>query len=236
VSLLASMASPQVHRRRGSLLLVPLGSTEQHGAHLPVSTDTVLAEALATGGADALEGAVVAPTIPYGSSGEHAGFPGTLSIGQAATELLLLELVRSAGPEFSGIVVISTHGGNTEPVERAITLLRHEGRPAWAWGPRWGGDGHAGRTETSLLLAIDPRMVDLEAAAPGNTLPVPELLPRLRVGGVQSVSDNGVLGDPSGASAEEGRRLLADAIGDLVAFAQSHQEAAGHLPSPSGAS
>ena len=75
------------------------------------------------------------------------------------------------------------------------------------WSPRSpGGDAHAGRTETSLMLAIAPDAVRLELAEPGCTEPLESLLPRLRAEGVRPVSANGVLGDPTGASADEGAR------------------------------
>src|SRR5689334_2633361 len=90
------------------VIVVPLGATEQHGPHLPLGTDTTIACALASGLAAARE-VVVAPALPYGSSGEHAGFEGTLSIGQAALELVLIELVRSAA---SPVLFVSAHGGN----------------------------------------------------------------------------------------------------------------------------
>ena len=218
---------------RPTLLLVPFGSTEQHGPHLPLSTDTDIAGALASAAADRLGNAMIAPAVAYGASGEHQGFPGTISIGQAATELVVVELGRSASADFAGIVVVSTHGGNTGPVERAVTTLRHEGRNVWAWGPRWDGDAHAGRTETSLMLAIAPDRVHLDVAEPGDTRPISELLPRLRADGVRSVSTSGVLGDPTGAGADEGRLLLAAAVDDLVAFAQGHRARA-HLGPTAG--
>src|SRR6478752_10318203 len=79
-----------------AVAIVPLGATEQHGPHLPLGTDTTIACALAFGLAAARDDVVVAPALPYGSSGEHAGFPGALSLGQAALETTLVELVRSA--------------------------------------------------------------------------------------------------------------------------------------------
>jgi creatinine amidohydrolase/Fe(II)-dependent formamide hydrolase-like protein len=96
-------------------------------------------------------------------------------------------------------------------VPDAVAQLRREGRDA-AWWPcaPAGGDAHAGRTETSLLLALDPAAVRMAAAAPGATAPLVELLSALRSGGVAAVSPNGVLGDPIGANAAEGERLLAE--------------------------
>lgn len=197
------------------LLLVPLGSTEQHGPHLPFDTDTRIAVAVAEGLARRRPDVTIAPALPYGSSGEHAGFPGTLSIGQTATEHVVIELVRSADA-FGGVVLVSGHGGNSEPLARAVERLGAEGRPVLQWSATVpGGDPHAGRTETSLLLAIAPDLVRLERAEPGNTAPLAELLPTLRADGVRAASPNGVLGDPAGASAEEGWALLDAMIDDL---------------------
>ena len=94
---LSSARWPEIDARASaSTLVVPLGSTEQHGPHLPLSTDTDVAVALAVRLANVRSHMIVAPALPYGSSGEHAGFAGTLSIGQEALELVVIELVRSA--------------------------------------------------------------------------------------------------------------------------------------------
>lgn len=217
---LSALAWPEVAERAagGAVLLVPVGATEQHGPHLPLTTDTEIAAAVAAAAAPLLPGAVVAPALPYGSSGEHQGFPGTLSIGASATEAVLVELGRSAGTTFGTVVVVSTHGGNAGPVEQAVATLRAEGRDVRAWSPRWEGDAHAGRTETSLMLVIAPARVRLGAAEAGDTSPLAELLPALRRDGVRSVSPNGVLGDPGGASPLEGRELLQSAVDQLVTF------------------
>lgn len=198
------------------LLLVPLGATEQHGPHLPLATDTIIAAAIAGAVAARRPGVDVAPAVPYGSSGEHAEFPGTLSIGQAALQHLLVELARSAGGH-AGVVLVSAHGGNVEPVTRAVGVLRAEGRRVLAWSPSRYVDLHAGRSETSLLLHLAPELVRLEQAEAGDGRPLTELLPVLRRAGVRAASANGVLGDPTGASAEEGAALLHALAGDLEA-------------------
>ncbi len=201
-------------------LLVPLGATEQHGPHLPLATDTLIAAELARAAAAAWSGpgvVVVAPPLPYGASGEHQSFPGTLSIGTEALELLLVELVRSATETFPRVVLVNGHGGNHAAVAAAVRRLRGEGRDVRAWHPRIpGGDAHAGRTETSLLLAIAPELVRGEAAAAGNTAPLGDLLGPMRAGGVQSVSANGVLGDPAGANVQEGAELRALLVASLL--------------------
>ena len=203
-------------RAPDALLAVPLGSTEQHGPHLPLSTDTDIAVVLADRLAAARPQVIVAPALPYGSSGEHAGFAGTLSIGQVALEQVVIELVRSADA-FAGVVLVSAHGGNAEPLYRAVATLQAEGRRVVGWMPRSYEDAHAGRSETSIQLALDARRVRVEAAEAGATEPLPALMGVLRAGGVRAVSSNGVLGDPSGATADEGQALLDALTADLVA-------------------
>lgn len=160
----------------------------------------------------------VAPAVAYGASGEHQGFAGTLSIGQDALERVVVELARSAGDDYPLVVFVNGHGGNAEALARARATLEHERRQVRVWSPRLrDGDSHAGRTETSVLLALAPEMVRLDRAEPGVTTPLPELLEDLRSGGLASVTPNGVLGDPTGASADEGRTVLDSWATDLLA-------------------
>ncbi|WP_051133165.1 mycofactocin biosynthesis peptidyl-dipeptidase MftE [Nocardia paucivorans] len=224
-----------------TLLAVPVGSTEQHGPHLPLSTDTDLAVALCAGLAERRPGVLVAPAIPYGSSGEHAGFPGTLSIGRRALELLIVELCRSATDTFERILLVNGHGGNLEPLHRAVGLLRSESRDVRLYTPRYDGDPHAGRSETALQLALSPERVRLERAEAGERRPLAQILPILREGGVRAVSANGVLGDPTGADAAEGAVLLDRLIHDLADTARSwwpllpHAETSEPRPAPPSA-
>lgn len=213
------MTWPEVQHRAadGAMLAVPIASTEQHGPHLPLSTDTDIAIEVTRGLAACRHDVLVAPVIAYGSSGEHAGFAGTLSIGQEALELLLVELCRSAADTFDRILLVSTHGGNAEVVRRVEGRLRSESRDVLAWIASWDGDAHAGRTETSIQLALSPDRVHLDRAAAGDSRPIAELLPALRLGGVKAVSANGVLGDPSGANASEGTALIEGLVSDLAA-------------------
>lgn len=221
-----------------ALLAVPVGSTEQHGPHLPLSTDTDLAVALCVGLAERRSGVLVAPAIPYGSSGEHAGFPGTLSIGQRALELLIVELCRSATATVERILLVNGHGGNLEPLHRAVELLRAESRDVRLHTPRYDGDPHAGRSETALQLALSPERVRADRAEAGERRPLAQILPILRAGGVQAVSANGVLGDPTGADAAEGAVLLDRLISDLADAARRwwplspRPETSGPRPAP----
>ncbi|WP_074854088.1 mycofactocin biosynthesis peptidyl-dipeptidase MftE [Gordonia westfalica] len=194
-------------------LVVPLGSVEQHGPHLPLDTDTRIASAVADVVCERLvaEDILRAPDLNYGASGEHEGFAGTISIGHDALRGMLIEYGRSACRWARRIVFVNGHGGNTRTLIDAVTRLRYEGRDA-AWFPCAfpGADAHAGFTETSVLLHVSPSMVDTARAVAGNREPVGALLGAMREGGVGAVSPNGVLGDPTEATADEGRRLVAE--------------------------
>lgn len=200
-------------------LLVPVGSVEQHGPHLPLDTDTRIAVAVARAAAERLGPEVaVAPAVAFGASGEHETFPGTVSIGTEGLRTVLVELGRSAGRWARCTVFVNGHGGNLDAVRAATELLRAEGRDVHTYScgvP--GADAHAGRTETSILLAIAPDTVAIDRAEAGNTAPLTELLAAMRAGSVRAVSGNGVLGDPAGASADEGWALLAAMTAALVA-------------------
>ncbi|MCK9247360.1 MAG: mycofactocin biosynthesis peptidyl-dipeptidase MftE [Solirubrobacteraceae bacterium] len=211
---LGDRTSPEAAAAADRVLVVPVGATEQHGPHLPLSTDTDLAVALADAVARGRDDVVVAPAVAYGSSGEHQAFSGTLSIGRDALLLLLVELVRSATETFGRVLLVSTHGGNAAPVRDAVALLRDEGRDVRAWSPEWGGDAHAGHVETSLVLALTPDRV--RGGGPvGDRRPLRDVLPELRRGGVAAVSANGVLGDATTAHLDAGRTLLRRATADL---------------------
>ena len=213
---LGELAWPQVTAH--PLLVVPVGSVEQHGPHLPLDTDTRVATAVAHGLVTRTPGALLGPAVAYGASGEHEGFAGTISIGGDALHLLIVELGRSACRWAGRLLLVNGHGGNGATVASAVTLLRHESRDV-AWVPcafpstaTHPADAHAGRTETSLLLHLDPTVVRRDRFEAGATAPLAELMVALRAGGTRAVSANGVLGDPAGASAAEGAELL-EALG-----------------------
>lgn len=204
------------------VVLIPVGSTEQHGPHLPLNTDTLIAEEIAGRAIHRTDGLMLGPTISVSASGEHSGFAGTLSIGTDVMAQVAIELGRSADWA-AGIVFVNGHGGNHTALKQAVETLTYERRPVLTWSPKWpkrndGGppDLHAGRIETSLMLAIDPGLVRLELAEAGPDTPLEQLLPDLRAHGVMHVSTSGVLGDPEGASGAEGERFIVDFVADLV--------------------
>lgn len=205
-------------------MLVPMGSTEQHGPHLPLDTDTRIAVAIARAAVVRLAAAasagdhyLVAPALAYGDSGEHQSFPGTISIGTEALALLLLEYGRSASCWARRVVFVNGHGGNVAALTSAVRRLRFEARDA-AWWPCAvaGSDAHAGHAETSLLLHLSPEEVRVDRWRPGNRAPLAELMAPMRRGGVAAVSKVGILGDPTTATAADGKRIFVQLVDDCV--------------------
>ncbi len=212
----------QVANRESSILLLPLGSCEQHGPHLPLDTDTQIAQHLCAQAALQDDRLLIAPSLSITASGEHAGFPGTLSIGTDALTQVLIEIVRSAD-WCNGVVFVNGHGGNADAVAAAARTLTSEHRNVAAWWPRIEhGDAHAGASETSIMLAINPALVNMAKAEAGTTTPISEISAQLRSGGVRAVSTNGVLGDPTTATSEHGHNLLSQLTHDLVTFINEH--------------
>lgn len=203
-------------QQRKPLVVVPLGSCEQHGPHLPVDTDAAIASCVAWRVVQQLAAStdvLLAPAQTYAASGEHEGFAGTVSIGCEALETLLVELGRSLSRWAGRVLIVNGHGGNTEVLASAVGTLRSERRAvAWWSCVSEAGDAHAGRTETGAMMALRPLTVRSERAVAGRTEPIEQLMPALRASSVRRVSTNGVLGNPKGASASEGERLLANLV------------------------
>jgi mycofactocin system creatininase family protein len=236
---LSDMTWPEVEdaiARGATTVILPLGATEQHGPHLPLGTDTLLAAALAERLAARMPGVLIAPVLPVGCSDEHAGFPGLLSLDTATLAGVLIDCARRMLVwGVRRLVIVSAHGGNgdalalaAERIGRELLELRlsipgelyaagavrqvaqSEGIPLAALGL------HAGEGETSQLLHVCPELVRLDRAAPGFVGDMEQILPVLRMAGLQPVTPNGVLGDPSPAQAERGARYL-DAQADSLA-------------------
>jgi creatinine amidohydrolase len=215
-------------------VVVAFGATEQHGPHLPLGTDAMIGDHLARLVAERLD-AFLAPTVRVGCSSHHLAFAGTLSLADATFHAIVADLVSSlAGNGFARIVLLPTHGGNFAPLAAALEQL---GPVAGArvdaltdvtalleialigereFGVPLGEGGlHAGEWETSLILAIAPDLVRMPQAEPGYTGDPAAAIGALFAGGVESVAQNGVIGDPQQASAEHGERYWA-AVVDLV--------------------
>lgn len=201
-----------------SCVIIPVGSFEQHGPHLPLDTDTQIASYLCATATQNIDNLVIAPAISISASGEHAGFPGTISLGTDVFTTVIVELVRSCDWA-AGVILVHGHGGNLAAVQRATTFLHSEQRNIASWWPRLpGADAHAGHTETSLMLAINPHSVRIDELDIGNVQSMSEIQLLLQTQGVQAVSPNGILGDARNATAEHGDELLSELANDLRTF------------------
>jgi creatinine amidohydrolase len=146
-------------------VVVPFGSVEYHGAHLPLGADALLADAVGRRVAERLD-AALAPTQRIGDADAHRDRPGTLSLGAATLTDLALALADSLARQgFKLIVLVSTHGGNAASLRDTV---KHLGALACAPVGDVGHDpgAHSGEWLTSVMLALHPELVDVARAEP----------------------------------------------------------------------
>ena len=219
------------------LAVVPVGSTEQHGPHAPLGTDTLAARAVATAGVERFDGdVVVTPALSVGVAEEHRQFTGTLWVTPDTFRSYVRDVVTSlASHGFDRVVLVNGHGGNVDALgEVAATICRHDDAYAvpFTWFDSVGEDasemGHAGPLETSLLLATHPDLVAddrFEAARDGGSDRWGEWCAGVNLA-VDSAefTDNGTVGDPTRASAEWGEELLERAAVALVTVLEAVDE------------
>jgi creatinine amidohydrolase len=222
---------------RNTAVLIPLGATEQHGPHLPLCTDRLLAETICGRVESSLSGSVlVLPPVAVGCSAHHLAFPGTLTLRHASFFRQVRDILSSVAQSgFRSLVLLNGHGGN-QGIGNVILEEFGASNPrlsivftSW-WqlaAPELlaisttgrGGIGHACELETSLMLAVAPELVD-RSAVPARSGRLPyewnqsDLLRSSRARLFQpqdQIADNGVYGDPAAATAEKGVAAL-DAI------------------------
>jgi creatinine amidohydrolase len=219
-------------------VVVAFGATEQHGLHMPLATDALIGDHFARELAERLN-AFVAPTVRVGCSSHHLAFAGSLSIEEETFHAIVADLVSSlTASDFRRIVLIPTHGGNFAPLAAAVEKLPAEHRERVVAITDLGvlfqvaqlgvdehgvplneGGLHAGEWETSMLLAIHPELMKMDRAEPGYTGDPMEAIGSLFSAGVDSISENGAIGDPTNASAEHGERywnLVLDLAAGIV--------------------
>lgn len=195
------------------IVLLALGSWEQHGAHLPFDTDTVIIESVVDAAIRSVDPEntqfSVVPTIGVTASDEHNGFAGTLSIGTNALSDAVVSIARSASWA-RGICIVNGHGGNADALKLVHSALNYENirHSIWSLPYYEGADMHAGHTETSLMLHLAPDTVRMDLAEVGAVGDSEMLIERMRAGGIKEVSSNGVVGDPTNATAAHGATML----------------------------
>ena len=220
-------------------VILPVGSTEQHGPHLPLRTDTLVTEEIVERVASFFAPVFIGPTLYVGASDHHLRFAGTVSLQPDTLVAVLVDYLRSLNCHgFEVALMVSCHGGNFAPMARAKAAFEELGLPLrvaaftdakalihagevaaeqFGVSPEAAG-AHAGHVETSIALALAPESVGPQRERGFMGL-YHEMFALLFEQGLHAVTTNGVLGDPSGASSGAGRHYLdaifAAVVGDL---------------------
>lgn len=213
-----------------STAVIGIGSTEQHGPHLPTKTDTLIGEAIALGVAKKLGNALQAQTIRVGCSDHHLSFPGTISLRSSTLKAIIHDYVASLAKHgFQTIILLPSHGGNFSTVKEAINELKKKYTELKIIGytdlhgfmdllfkisAEFGiseeeAGAHAGETETSLMLFLEEHLVKQERFSPGYLGPLGEKEVEIVLKkGMPSLSEKGTLGDPTKATSKKGETYL----------------------------
>jgi creatinine amidohydrolase len=221
----AGMSDPDIRKAATKRAIIPVGSLEQHGAHLPVSTDALIAEHISNQVATRV-GALVLPAIAYGVSFEHSPMFNVSLQNRTLAAVVCDACASLAETGVKEIIIINSHHGNMGALQYVAQELK--GRvPAGVsvhtlhyWHALKQEFDHAGEVETSLVLAIAPDLVRMERAKPGAKKPTKSKAAYASMTGAPGsfvrITGNGVWGDPRKASAEKGRRMVKDIVQGLV--------------------
>ncbi len=246
--LLRDMTWPEVKSLDFNKLIVifPTGSFEQHGPHLPLTTDTDIASAIAEGIERAMpDRSLLLPTLWPGLSTHHMHFPGTMDVPQLVYIQLITELGKSmATMGARKVFILNGHGGNDTPLRAALRELKSVvPQTRFVFASYWslaaktlrevreselGGMGHACEMETSIMLYLHPDRVHMDRAVrdgPNHTDPYRKAdmqlgRPVFFVNEFHEVSDSGVVGHPDLASAEKGKRFFDGIVTEVSAFVE----------------
>jgi len=222
-------------------VIVPFGSTEQHGRHLPLGTDAVIGDEFGWGLADRLD-AFLAPTVRFGCSEHHLSFAGTISLSDETYQRVVIDVVASLSRHgFRRIVLLPTHGGNFKPLAEAFAELKpvenvqviaftdlegfstaaFKSSSVYGVNPAQSG-AHSGEWETSLMLALRPEQVKMDHAAAGFVGELSEIMAKV-FDGIQNLDENGVLGDPRPATAAAGQQYFEEIIEFLYQWVRDQE-------------
>ena len=229
------------------VVVLPLGSMEQHGHHLPLLTDSMIGnEIIRRAEAEGGDAALFLPILWVGASDHHRAFPGTVSVSNDVYVKLLEDMLESLiGSGFRRILLVNAHGGNITPGSMAIynVQCRHRDRSdLWlvfcTWfvvaAPRIAAIealeqkhvSHACELETSMILQLRPELVKMEAARGANIpfesafyAPDSSRASRVNVAKMfEQVTETGALGHPETATSEKGEQLFETAVAEVVAL------------------
>lgn len=251
--LYGEMTWPEIREsaKEGRVVVVPIGTIEDHGPHLPVDTDDRLCwEICQRAGALIPDKVVVVPPVLHGYSPHHMDFPGAISIGAQTFVNYVLDVCKSlAHHGFKRILIVNGHGSNAHLLDSVarLTIVETEGRVLCVAFGFWilarfaevagqileeppDRGGHADETETSIYLAIKPELVDMSKAPKELRSPyaylAPGLLGPIHVWPYHSThTESGIVGDATLASKEKGEKLLRQGLlGSLMLSGSSARE------------
>ena len=227
---LAEMTSPELRALRDPIALWPVGAVEPHGPHAPLGTDTLISVGMCERAAARLSDAVVLPPLPFGVTRYGAAFAGAIGISEATLRAVVVDVATALDRQgFRRLVIVNNH---FEPEQVAtlraaaeetgalyLDLVRRRNAQRLTDEFRR-GSCHAGRYETSLVLADAPQLVDPEVASlPSNEVDMPAAMAAGRTDFVAMGMDRAYCGAPAKATAEEGRatfETLTDMLVELV--------------------
>ena len=240
------LTSPEIGAldRERTVVVLPIGSVEQHGNHMPLGTDTLLAQSVSLAAADQAEGVVVLPPPWYGFSPHHMRFPGTVTLRVETLMAVTADIVASlVAHGFRRVLIVNGHGGNSGVIDVLASTLGHQhygkariaaltyftlAREAIAALRRSvpGGMGHACEFETAMLLHVHPELVHMDRAAaiypdPGSSYLTTDLVGASAIRVYHDFGDlspTGTLGDPLLATPEAGKAFFEASTSALAAF------------------
>lgn len=227
-----------------AVVIIPVGSIEQHGPHLPVGTDILISSTVSCRVAEIMNSngypTLVTPSVWTGNSAHHMMFPGTISFDYSVFDNVLKQICLSVIEHgFKKIVFINGHGGNTSPIKVSlIEINKMLGRPAFAIN-YWDSAkeelknildtdediGHSGEAETSIVMALRPELIKrpLDKAI-GPDRPDPIEIDQRRDAmaytfrTMEDRTDTGVIGHAPSATKEKGERILKAVTNNLAEF------------------
>lgn len=234
--------------RENDMVMIPIGSIECHGRHMPLGTDMLIPERI-TDLVEQKSNILIAPMIPFGACQSLAAFPGTIHIDSEILYLYVKQIMESLYRHGARkIIFLNGHGGNISPLERlgleyeekgVMTALLNWWLMAWDMNPAWKG-GHGGGEETAAIMEIDPSLIDYsEIDGPLKMKDVNENIVAtgfrsVKFKGVEisilrnthNVTDNGWIGNdhPSTATKEWGTEMIRETAEYIVDFIEEFKK------------